>query len=91
MLATTSRVEVWSRTKCDAFCKDASPSLRLALMLLVYTAQRPGDILEMTTARITERDGRLYILLRQQKTDVLLAVPLHTALRRWCGNECRRR
>jgi integrase len=80
MLATTPRVEVWSRTKCSDFCKDASSSLRLALMLLVYTAQRPGDVLEMTTARITERDGRLYILLRQQKTDELLAVPLHTDL-----------
>ena len=80
MLATTPRVEVWSRAECADFCKDASPSLRLALMLLVYTAQRPGDVLEMTTARITERDDRLYILLRQQKTDELLAVPLHTDL-----------
>jgi integrase len=80
MLATASRVEVWSRAECAAFCMEASPALRLALMLLVYTAQRPGDVLEMTTARITERNGRLFILLRQQKTDELLAVPLHADL-----------
>jgi integrase len=80
MLATQSRTEVWSRAECAAFCTDASSSLRLALMLLVYTAQRPGDVLEMTTARITERDGRLYFLLRQQKTDELLSVPLHADL-----------
>ncbi|HUB46154.1 MAG TPA: tyrosine-type recombinase/integrase [Acetobacteraceae bacterium] len=80
MLATQPRTEVWSRAECAAFCSGASASLRLALMLLVYTAQRPGDVLEMTTARITERDGRLFILLRQQKTDELLSVPLHTDL-----------
>lgn len=77
MLATSARTEVWSRAECEAFCKGASASLRLALMLLVYTAQRPGDVLEMTTARVSEQDGRLFILLRQQKTDQLLAVPLH--------------
>jgi integrase len=80
MLATPSRTEVWSRAECAAFCSDAPASLRLALMLLMYTAQRPGDVLEMTTARIMERDDRLYILLRQQKTDELLAVPLHADL-----------
>jgi len=80
MLATKSRIEVWSRDECAAFAADASPALRLALMLLIYTAQRPGDVLEMTTARIMERDDRLYILLRQQKTDELLAVPLHADL-----------
>lgn len=80
MLATPPRIEVWSRAECAAFCSDASTSLRLALMLLVYTAQRPGDVLEMTTARITERDERMYIMLRQQKTNELLAVPLHADL-----------
>ena len=80
MLATAACVEVWSRAECAAFCTNASASPRPALMLLVYTAQRPGDVLEMTTARITGRDGRLFILPRQQKTDELLAVPLHSDL-----------
>jgi len=34
----------------------------------------------MTTAHISDRDERLYILLRQQKTSELLAIPLHTDL-----------
>ena len=80
MLATPSRTEVWSHAECEAFCATPSSSLRLAMMLLVYTAQRPGDVLEMTTARISDRDGRLYVMLRQQKPDELLAVPLHTDL-----------
>ena len=80
MLSTPPRTQIWSHAEVEAFCAGARTSLRLAMMLLLYTAQRPGDVLEMTTARISERDKRLYILLRQQKTGELIEVPLHTDL-----------
>ena len=38
------------------------------MMLLLYTAQRTSDILAMTKNRISEREGRLYIAMRQEKT-----------------------
>jgi hypothetical protein len=34
----------------------------------------------MTTSRIREKDKRLYISLRQQKTGALIDVPVHSAL-----------
>jgi integrase len=68
MLPTPPRTQVWSHAEEDAFLEHARPSQRLAILLLIYTAQRPSDVLAMTTNRITERDGRLFILLRQEKT-----------------------
>ena len=47
---------------------------------MLYTVQRPSDCLSMTTSRIREDDGRLYISLRQQKTGKLIDVPVHSAL-----------
>lgn len=81
MLATPSRTEIWSYADEDAFLAHAeSPAIALAIMLLTYTAQRPSDVLAMTTNHITERDGRMYILLRQQKTGELMDLPLHRKL-----------
>ncbi|MGD0430724.1 MAG: tyrosine-type recombinase/integrase, partial [Acetobacteraceae bacterium] len=62
------------------FLAAASPSLRLAIILMLYTVQRPSDVLSMTTSRIREKDNRLYISLRQQKTNELIDVPVHSAL-----------
>ena len=50
------------------------------MMLLIYTAQRPSDVLGMTKGRVSEHDGRLWIILRQQKTGELIEVPLHDQL-----------
>ena len=83
MLTTPSRTETWSHADEDAFLEHAtSPALKLAIMLLTYTAQRPSDVLAMTTSRISERDGRMYILLRQEKTGELMDLPLHRKLER---------
>ena len=49
---------------------------RLALSLLLYTGQRRSDIVQMGRQHI--RDGLLH--LRQQKTGVALAVPVHPIL-----------
>lgn len=80
MLSTPPRTEIWMHAQEDAFMAKASETLRLAFMLLLYTVQRPSDVLAMTTARIREHDGRMFILLRQAKTDELLEVPLHGRL-----------
>lgn len=49
---------------------------RLALALLLYTAQRRGDVLRMGRQHI--RDGVL--TLRQNKTGAALEIPIHTDL-----------
>ena len=73
------------------FLQHAPPRLKLACMLLIYTAQRPSDVLAMTKGQVIERGDRLMIMLRQQKTGELIAVPLHaTVWRPSCENECRR-
>jgi integrase len=80
MLPTPPRTEVWSHGEEDAFLNHAPASLRLAILLLIYTAQRPSDVLAMTTNRVTERDDRLFVLLRQEKTGTLMELPLHRKL-----------
>lgn len=49
---------------------------RLALDLLLYTAQRSGDVRQMGRQHVS--DG--HIRVRQDKTDVELDIPLHTRL-----------
>jgi integrase len=49
---------------------------RLALALGLYTAQRKGDVLRMGWQHVTD-DG---IVVRQQKTDSALLIPMHPQL-----------
>ncbi len=79
-LPPAKRSEIWTVEDEDRFMAAARPSLQLAFMLLLFTVQRPSDVLAMTRGRVTERAGRLYIALRQQKTDTLLDVPVHIRL-----------
>ena len=48
---------------------------RLALALLLYTAQRRSDVVRMGRQHV--RDG--VVQVRQQKTGAMLAIPLHPA------------
>jgi integrase len=80
MLPVPPRTQVWSYAEEDAFLAHAGPSLKLAAMLLIYTAQRPSDVLAMTKTNIAEHDGRAWLLLRQQKTGELIELPLHPRL-----------
>ncbi len=79
-LPQAKRDQIWSVEAEDRALAAFRPRLRLALLLLLYTVQRPSDVLSMTTARVSERDGRLFISLRQQKTDTLIDVPVHARL-----------
>lgn len=77
---TTKRSEIWSYEMEDAFLERARPSLQLAYLLLLYTVQRPGDVLTMDDSRISIRSGRMFIALRQEKTGALIDVPVHARL-----------
>lgn len=74
------RHAVWSPAQTDAMLKAASPDIRLACALLLYTAQRPSDALAMTWGQIQKRDDRLWLTLRQAKTGELVDVPAHRDL-----------
>lgn len=50
---------------------------RLALCLLLYTAQRRSDVIRMGPQHV--KDGRIRV--RQQKTDELLWIPMHPILK----------
>jgi len=81
------RSRIWSPAQTDRMLTAAgTPRIKLACALLLYTAQRPGDVLAMTTGHVhdrwDERAGRkrLALQLRQEKTGELVEVPCHQAL-----------
>lgn len=69
----------WTEAEIAAFeaAHQIGTRPRLALALLLYTAQRRGDV--VTMGRQDVRDGRLHV--RQSKTRARLAIPLHAELR----------
>ncbi len=76
----TARTQLWSREDQAEFLAAADSRLHLAFMLLLYRTQRLSDVLAMTKGQVYERDGRMMIELRQQKTGTLVAVPAHRDL-----------
>lgn len=74
------RTTIWSVDDEQRFLAVARPSLRLGFMLMLYTVQRVSDVLEMEDDRISIRDGRMFVALRQAKTGALLDVPVHRTL-----------
>src|SRR5262245_54749065 len=68
----------WTEDEIAAFEKHhaVGTKARLALALLLYTAQRRSDVVRMGRQHI--RDGVVHV--RQQKTGAMLAIPLHPAL-----------
>ncbi len=68
----------WTEGEIEAF-EAAHPSgsrARLALALLLYTAQRRGDVVRLGRQHV--RDGKLS--LRQEKTGTALTIPVHPRL-----------
>jgi hypothetical protein len=72
------RTALYTDAQIAAFLAAASPALRRAMALLFYTVQRPSDVLTMSPGHLSERGGRTWITLRQQKTGELIDVPLHS-------------
>ncbi len=74
----TSGYRTWTETDIEAFeAKHPIGSrARLALALLLYTAQRRSDVIRLGRQHV--RDGLIHI--RQQKTGAPLTIPVHPAL-----------
>ncbi|MFM9847663.1 MAG: tyrosine-type recombinase/integrase [Hyphomicrobiaceae bacterium] len=63
--------KIWTPHHVEAFVEKASPEMRLAIYLALYTGQRQGDLLKLTWPQY--RDGNLYI--RQGKGNRHVEVP----------------
>lgn len=74
----TAGFHTWSESEIATFEERHSVGsmARLALALLLYTAQRRSDVVRMGRQHV--RDGVVHV--RQQKTGAMLAIPLHPAL-----------
>lgn len=79
-LPPPKRHQVWEEADVERFLEVAPDRLRLAMALLLHTVQRPADMLAMTINQVVDRDGRLWISLRQAKTDAWVDVPVHSRL-----------
>lgn len=79
---TRPRDQVWSQAQIDAFLAAASdqPTMRRAFALLLYTVQRPSDVLSMARPMLFEKNRRVWIRLQQAKTGALVDVPCHAGL-----------
>lgn len=74
--------KIWSEQDIDAFLGKASEPLQRALLLAHETGQRQGDLLVLPwSAYQTDEQGRLWIRLRQAKTDRRVNVPVTQCLR----------
>ncbi len=82
---TRPRAQTWDQGRIEVFLEAASaigqPRLRKAMALLLYTVQRPGDVLTMTRPMMWQGEGdRWWIRLRQAKTGTAIDVPCHQRL-----------
>ena len=77
--AKTDGIYTWTEDDIAAFetAHAIGSKARLALGLLLFTAQRRGDVIRMGPQHI--RDGVLTV--RQQKTGTTLAIPVHSDMR----------
>jgi integrase len=75
----TNGIYTWSEQDIAAYeaAHEIGTKARLALALLLYTAQRRSDVIGMGKQHI--KDGVLQV--RQQKTGAALAIPVHPDLR----------
>jgi integrase len=75
----TDGFATWSEENIAAFERvhEVGSRARLALALLLYTAQRRGDVVRMGRQHI--EDGALKVI--QQKTGAKLIIPIHSELR----------
>lgn len=84
--ASPPRDVVWTDDEVAAFEQHASPEMRLALRLALWTGQRQGDVLRMRWSDI--RDGRLEV--RQGKTRALVSIPIAVPLAELLNEAARR-
>ncbi len=77
--AKTSGFKTWNEDQITAFeaCHEIGCRARRAFALLLYTAQRRGDVIRMGWQHIKND----LLLVRQKKTGAELAIPMHPQLR----------
>jgi len=68
---------IWAAADIEAFCAKASPQLRFALLVALWTGQRQGDVLRLTWSAY---DGA-YIRLRQSKGGRRVTIPVSKRLK----------
>ena len=72
----------WSVGVIEKFSTAATPTVRLGLFLLLYTAQRESDVVTMQWQHIDwQHVEGPHIRVRQRKTGEVVWIPLHPALR----------
>lgn len=81
-----AREAVWTDAQVEEVLAVAAPHVALGLRLLLYTAQRPSDVVRMPWSQY---DGR-GITVRQLKTGALIYVPAHRHLKAALDAERRR-
>lgn len=67
----------WSEADIELFRRSASPTMRLAMEIGLYTGQRLSDVIRMGWSNY---DGAR-IRLRQQKTGTTMVIPVHPDLK----------
>jgi integrase len=67
----------WTQQEADQAIRELPDHLRRAVVLAAYTGQRRGDLCRMPWGAY---DGKA-LRLRQQKTGVVLVIPVHPALK----------
>jgi hypothetical protein len=71
------RIAVYTDDQVERFLAAAGPELRRAMALMLYTVQRPADVLRMGPQHLSHRQGRTWLSMRQAKSGELIDVPLH--------------
>ena len=74
------RIQIWSREEEARRFAPFRPRVRLLAMLMLYTTQRMSDVLGLTTHHVVDHNNRLYIVVRQHKTEALVGLPVHANL-----------
>lgn len=85
LYAAPARTGIWWQPQIDVFLEAATALgygvMRRAMALLLYTVQRPADVLDMARPMMwQDESGRGWIRLRQAKTDATVDVPCHRRL-----------
>jgi len=79
----TDGFHLWSESEIERFeaHHPIGSKARTALALMLYTAQRRGDVIRMGWQHVTiDDEGKAWIRVKQQKTGIVLDIPMHPAL-----------
>lgn len=70
----------WPQWALDLVWEHGPPDMIMAVALGLYTGQRRADVIRMGREAMECREGRWWLPVRQQKTGILLDIPIHSQL-----------